>query len=357
MKNIIFIILVILASCATSTQRGQIYSLDEAIEFSAQKIVETLDANISIAVLNFRSNSENFSEYVIEETIISLNNKKKFKVIDRNNLDTIREEFAFQYSGDFNDDSLQRLGKWLGAEEIISGQIVDLDSVFRFRLFSLNVETAERKVGVSVDIAKTNRVLALLRNDTPFIANSSPIERTQTNEASNFTEVVINQWPNYDSRFINRTLASFSGYDNRFRLVAMPNNLNGIYSNGEYLNISIQSEQNCYIKIFVFDNNNNLKLIYPTSRMDNDFVASNSTTRIPNRNQFRVNIGSGNQYILIGAYRQSHISLFYDNNQYQIISAAVHVEEGTTSDQRQIINDGAIATTSFMIRGRNSSDR
>ena len=356
MINIILFILVIFTSCATSGQKGQIYTLDEAIEFSAQKIVETLDPNVKIAVLNFRSNSEIFSEYVIEETIIALNNKKKIKVIDRNNLDTIREEFTFQYSGDFNDDSLQRLGKWLGAEEIISGQIIDLDTVFRFRLFSLSVETAERKVGVSVDIEKTDRVLTLLKNDTPVVATSSSTSRNQNNETNNnFTEIIINQSTN--SVPVN-TLHSFMGSDNKFRLVAMPNHLDGIYSNGEYLNISIQSERNCYIRIFVLDSNNNLKLIYPTSRMDNDFIASNSTIRIPSRNQFKINIGSDRQYIFIGAYERSHISFFQNqDNQYQIIPAGFTVVSGPTLEERQTINGGGLATTYFMIRSRNNPSR
>jgi TolB-like protein len=341
--------LFIITSCVTTTpdDKEKAYSLDEAIEFSSQTISENLDSNITVAVVNFRASSEVFSEYVIEETIIALGNKKKQKIIDRNHLESIRKEWEFQYSGEVNDESLQSIGKILGAQEIIAGQITDLDSVLRFRIFSLNVETAERKAGVSVDVAKTDRVLALLKSDAPVIAASPSPAKTQSNERNNdFTEVTINQSPGLVS---GKIMESFRGIDNKFKLIAMPDHLNGIYYNGEYLNISIQSERDCYIKIFILDNNNNLKLIYPASGTDNDFIPANSTVRIPNRNQLKINADSGEKYIFIGAYRQSHISSFYDNNnKYQVGRANVPMLE-TTCTERQTINGGAAATAYFPI--------
>jgi formylglycine-generating enzyme required for sulfatase activity/TolB-like protein len=137
--------------------------LDQAIQNAARNIENNLDQNTLVAVLNFSSPSAVFSEYVIEELATHLTSAKKLRVVERRELELISQEIFFQLSGEVDDDSMQAIGKKLGAQFIVSGSLLEMNDSYSFRVNAINVTTAVREASLSETIAKDEKVLYLIR--------------------------------------------------------------------------------------------------------------------------------------------------------------------------------------------------
>ena len=90
--------ILIIAACATN--RGSAVGttlLDQAIQEAAENIESRLEQGVIIALLNFSSPSERFSEYILEELSAHLVNGGKLVVVDRNLLDLIRRKNSFSF--------------------------------------------------------------------------------------------------------------------------------------------------------------------------------------------------------------------------------------------------------------------
>jgi len=137
-------------------------TLDQAIAEAAVQIGEWVAAGTKIAPLNFNSSSDRFSVYVLDELTANLVDIRKFTVVDRSEIDLIRREFDFQYSGEVADDSMQTLGRMLGAQSIISGSLTDMGEYFRVMIRVLNVQSASVEVQYRSNIVTDPVVTALL---------------------------------------------------------------------------------------------------------------------------------------------------------------------------------------------------
>jgi TolB-like protein len=119
-----------------------------------------------VAVLNFTSPSESFSDYVIEELIGELLQGRKVTVVDRRSIALIMGEMKFQYSGYVSDESIQSIGKMLGAQSIVSGSLTDMGTNYRFRIRIVSVETARIQTQISLDLKKDTQVEYLMGGKT-----------------------------------------------------------------------------------------------------------------------------------------------------------------------------------------------
>jgi TolB-like protein len=148
--------------------------LDQAIQEAAEGIDSTLEQGVKIALLNFNSPSEKLSIYVLEELSGYLVNSKKLVVVERRELDIIRQEEQFQVSGEVSDESAQSIGKKLGAQMVVSGSLSDVGKNYRFRIKTLNVETAAITATTSSDInRKEKKTVVLLDGAKPAIEKAS----------------------------------------------------------------------------------------------------------------------------------------------------------------------------------------
>ena len=89
-------------------------NLNDVIERSARAVEEVLPERTLVAVLNFASPSEAFSDYVIEELTGELVMGRKVTIVDRRSLALISQEMNLQLSGDVSDESAQAIGRLLG---------------------------------------------------------------------------------------------------------------------------------------------------------------------------------------------------------------------------------------------------
>jgi len=150
MKKIIISVIAVyavfaFASCASTktTAEGGTLSLLEAIEQSAEKIASELPAGSRVAIVAFDSENANLSEFIMEEITGALVDRG-IEVADRQNLAYVYQELGFQMSGDVSDETAQSVGKFLGAELVITGQLQNIGSTYRYRASMIRVEKAAR---------------------------------------------------------------------------------------------------------------------------------------------------------------------------------------------------------------------
>jgi hypothetical protein len=137
-------------------------NLDAAIREAAAQMGRNLPEGTEVALVSVASSSAQFSEYVISRLEAALVSGGKLVVVDRANLDKIREEQGFQLSGEVDDNSAKNIGKLLGAGAIVTGAFANLGDVYSLTLKAINIETATVAVSYSADIAKSTRIETLL---------------------------------------------------------------------------------------------------------------------------------------------------------------------------------------------------
>ncbi|MDR3200140.1 MAG: CsgG/HfaB family protein [Spirochaetales bacterium] len=93
-------------------------------------------------------------------------NNGKLTVVDRQNLDIIRQEMNFQMSGEVDEASAQEIGKKLGAQTILSGSIELLGDMYRLRIRAISVQTAAIQGVQSANVGQ-DRILAALTGPMP----------------------------------------------------------------------------------------------------------------------------------------------------------------------------------------------
>ena len=169
MAVIAAIALISLSTCATTGGSTNGLSLLEAIEQSAERIAAQLPAKSRVAIVAFESQSDNLSDYIMEEFAGALFDRN-IEVADRQNLEYVYKELNFQMSGDVSDETAQSIGKFLGAQLVITGQLRHLGDTYRFMATAIRVEEATRasvpRFDVRNDRAMQNMITALDRQTT-----------------------------------------------------------------------------------------------------------------------------------------------------------------------------------------------
>jgi hypothetical protein len=163
---------------SSSANRASGLDLDMAIREAALQMEKNLPGGTEVALVSVASSSAQFSEYVISRLETALVGGRKLVVVDRSNLDKIREEQGFQLSGEVDDNSAKRIGKLLGAGAIVTGVFTDLGDMYSITLKAINIETATVAVSYSEDIARSTRIETLL-------ASGGGGARTQTAQRGN----------------------------------------------------------------------------------------------------------------------------------------------------------------------------
>jgi hypothetical protein len=112
-----------------------------AIRNASQTISNSIPKNAKIAIVNISSSDTGQSEFVVGELEVFLVNSGIF-VVDRRELDRIRREQRFQLSGDVDDNDVVSIGRFAGADVVITGSISGTGSTRRLRIRALDTQTA-----------------------------------------------------------------------------------------------------------------------------------------------------------------------------------------------------------------------
>jgi tetratricopeptide (TPR) repeat protein len=227
--------LLVLLSCASAGQNTNAISLDEAIEQSAREFQEKTASPKRIAIVQFDTETEALSEYIMEEITGALV-RLDFEVAERRNLDFVRKELDLQYSGDVDDESMVEIGRFIGAESVLVGELLKVGNTYRYRLSSIGVEKAVRETAVRLDVRNDrafNAILESLRDSKPAAQNpidSKPVAQPGTagtfldrgiqftargdfdRAIENFSEA-IKLKPNFAAAYNNRGIAYYNKKD------------------------------------------------------------------------------------------------------------------------------------------------
>jgi hypothetical protein len=136
--------------------------LDAAIREAAAQMEAKIPAKTMVALVSVASPSTAFSTQVLTRLESAIVSSGKLVVVDRANLDKVREEQGFQLSGEVDDESAKSIGKLLGAGAIVTGSLADLGDVYSLTLKAINIETATVAVSYLADLAKSARIETLL---------------------------------------------------------------------------------------------------------------------------------------------------------------------------------------------------
>jgi TolB-like protein len=152
-----------ICTCATTTKANpDEVSLSTAIRMAASRMETRLAEGTKVALINFTSPSQAFSEYVLDELSSVLVNNGHLVVVDRANLDKIRQELGFNMSGEVSDKSMQEIGQMLGAQALVTGSLTSIADLRRVMFKVIMTETAAVAVQHPADIINDRRVQALL---------------------------------------------------------------------------------------------------------------------------------------------------------------------------------------------------
>ena len=138
--------------------------LDIAIRDASDYLNDNIPVGNKIVILNIQSGSSELSDYIIDELIANAVNDRIFTVVDRQQLDSIREEQNLQLSGEVDDNLAVSIGRFFGAQTIISGTVSTIEDRYRLRIRALDVQTAQVQGQYNRNIAAGRTINALMRS-------------------------------------------------------------------------------------------------------------------------------------------------------------------------------------------------
>ena len=179
---LVYAIFALLNACV-STGRGTALSLQEAIERSAEKMASELPRGSRVAIVAFESANDNFSNYIMEELTGALFDSG-IEVADRRNLPYVFQELNFQMSGAVSDETAKSVGKFIGADMVITGDLTNFANLYRYRTSAVNVETAIRtsvtRLDVRNDQTMRNMVASLALQETTVTVTRYGVSEDRT---------------------------------------------------------------------------------------------------------------------------------------------------------------------------------
>ena len=116
--------------------------IEAALAETADQFSKTLKAGSTIAIIGISSDTEEMSDFMLDELTVNFVKLRKLKVADRANLAAIKKEMNFQLSGEVGDDSIQQIGAMAGAQTVIRGNMKQIGDTYLLVIHALNVTTA-----------------------------------------------------------------------------------------------------------------------------------------------------------------------------------------------------------------------
>jgi tetratricopeptide (TPR) repeat protein len=153
---------IVIFGCTSIPENNEGFSLDDAIYEAALKISSELPQGERIAVINFDSFEMELSRYIMEEITCRLVIERKLTVIERSGIELLNKELNFQASGYVSDESAQGIGKMVGAESIVIGNIINTGKNYRFYIRVIGIESAVNRCSYIADVSDDQEFMALL---------------------------------------------------------------------------------------------------------------------------------------------------------------------------------------------------
>jgi len=110
-----------------------------------------IPARSRLAIVGIDSPNPHEAAFYLNELTLQFVNSKNYTIVDRNNIDTVLREQDFQLSY-ADDDAFVSIGKFIGAQVVITGSISGTGPQKRLVIKAINVLTSEILAMVSVGL-------------------------------------------------------------------------------------------------------------------------------------------------------------------------------------------------------------
>jgi hypothetical protein len=121
---------------------NQYIGIEDALEHAAKEAIKNIPANSTIAIIYITAHDEAAINFIANE-LEFIWVKEGYRIVNRADLDLLRQEQNFQLSGEVDDNSAVSIGKFLGANIIVTGSIDGNINLRRLRLRLLDAETGQ----------------------------------------------------------------------------------------------------------------------------------------------------------------------------------------------------------------------
>jgi len=143
-------------------QNIQPITLYTAIRNAAAEFYSSLESGAKIAVVAMEAGSVGISSFIIDEMIIALAGVGGLTVADRSNIDLAAQELYFQTFHKIDEAKAQSVGKFMGAQAVVTGALDPTGDSFHFRASVVEVETASI-LSVYVANVHSDRLITFLQ--------------------------------------------------------------------------------------------------------------------------------------------------------------------------------------------------
>ena len=148
----------------------------EKLDIVLQRVSDDICARVSaktiICVLDFDSTSRDMGLYIRDSLISSFAENPNIRIVTRQNMDKINMELDYQYSGYVSDETALSLCQRLGAQEIIFGQVDELDNSYTLQVKMLDVETGTYALFKKYEISRSSKTEQLLHHAATIYKSS-----------------------------------------------------------------------------------------------------------------------------------------------------------------------------------------
>jgi hypothetical protein len=136
----------ITGSKLTETNRKKLVigptGIEGALARAAEQTLKNVPAKSKIAIVYITAQDRSTTEYVVGELEYIWVNEGYF-ITDRSQLERLRREQNFQMSGEVDDETAVSIGKFTGADIIVTGRVDGEGNLRRLRLRALDTQTAQ----------------------------------------------------------------------------------------------------------------------------------------------------------------------------------------------------------------------
>jgi len=180
---------VIVMAASVFAQAGQQDELNTAVREASDNLNSKIPKGNKIVILNVQSNSDELSDYIISKLIENAVNDGFYTVVDRQQLDAIQEEQKFQMSGAVDDDDALAIGKFFGAQSIVSGAVKSIGEGYNLSIRALDIQTAKVQAQFNRPIASSRIINSLLgsggggaipQQQAAYVQPAQPAQQTVT---------------------------------------------------------------------------------------------------------------------------------------------------------------------------------
>lgn len=147
-------------------------NIDDTISAVSKDIADRCDKREIIAILDFRSDSAEMSEYLSSQLTSMIFENSTLQVVTRQHMDKVERELKFMNSGLVSDSTALSIGERLGAKKITFGSLDELDNKYTLEVKMLDVETGSYALFKKYEISRSSKTEQLLHHAATIYKSS-----------------------------------------------------------------------------------------------------------------------------------------------------------------------------------------